>query len=148
MVDEPLGEAMVATAATLPHGENELADLPLSTLPSEKVAVPRIAEAPVALECTEHSTIEIGSNRLVIGLVHFVHLRDGLADENGIHFNPNSDVCSRLFFCIAVPAFLPTAHINMLQALAKFARDPKRVEKILSSKTPAVASRYLASYKG
>ena len=74
---------MVATAATLPHGENELADLPLSTLPSEKVAVPRIAEVPVALECTEHSTIEIGSNRLVIGLVHFVHLRDGLADENG-----------------------------------------------------------------
>lgn len=83
MVDEPLGEMMVATAATLLHGENELANLPLSTVPSEKVAVPRIAEAPVALECTEHSTIEIGSNRLVIGLVHFIHLRDGLADENG-----------------------------------------------------------------
>ena len=83
MVDEPLGEAMVATSATLPHGESELANLLLSTIPSEKVTVPRITEAPVALECTEHSTIEIGSNRLVIGLVHFVHIRDGLADENG-----------------------------------------------------------------
>ena len=72
----------------------------------------------------------------------------GLADENGIHSIPGSDVRSRLFFCIAVPAFLPTAHIGMLQALAKFARDQHRVEKILSSKTAAVASRYLASYKG
>ena len=83
MVDEPLGKAMITTSATLPHGESELDNLPLTTLPSEKIAVPRIAEAPVALECTEHSTIEIGSNRLVIGIVHFVHIRDGLTDEKG-----------------------------------------------------------------
>ncbi|MGJ8695755.1 MAG: flavin reductase family protein [Verrucomicrobiaceae bacterium] len=83
MVDEPLGEAMVATAASLPHGESELAGLPLTTVPTEKIAVPRIAEAPVALECTEHSTLEIGTNRLIIGIVHLVHARDGLFDEKG-----------------------------------------------------------------
>ena len=83
MIDEPLGQIMVATSATLPHGESELGLHKLTTLPSEKISVPRISEAPVALECTEHSTIEIGSNRLIIGIVHFLHVRDGLMDEKG-----------------------------------------------------------------
>jgi hypothetical protein len=66
----------------------------------------------------------------------------------GIRFNPESDTLSRLFFCIAVPSFAPTAHIGMLQTLAKFARDPKRVEKLLASKQPGIANRYLGSFKG
>ena len=82
-VDEALGETMVATSATLPHGESEIDLLGLATLPSQKIAVPRIADAPVALECTEHSIIEIGTNRLIIGIVHFIHVRDGLMDEDG-----------------------------------------------------------------
>jgi len=88
-VDEALGGHMVATSATLPHGENELSGLPLTTVPSQKISVPRIAEAPVALECTEHSTIEIGTNRLVIGLVHLIHARDGILAEDG-HLQPES----------------------------------------------------------
>lgn len=83
LVDEPLSETMVATSATLPHGESELDLQGLETLPSTKVTPPRLAAAPVALECTEHSTLEIGSNRLVIGIVHSVHVRDGLMDEKG-----------------------------------------------------------------
>ena len=83
MVDEPLGEIMVATSASLPHGESELDLHDLTILPSEKISVPRIAEAPVALECTEHSTIEIGTNRLIIGAVHYIHVRDGLMNEQG-----------------------------------------------------------------
>jgi len=71
----------------------------------------------------------------------------GLAPQ-GIQFNPESDVLSRLFFCIAVPSFAPTAHMPMLQTLAKFARDPKRVEKLLASKQPGIANRYLGSFKG
>ncbi|MDA7887124.1 flavin reductase family protein [Akkermansiaceae bacterium] len=83
MVDEPLGEAMVATSATLPHGESEVDLHNLATLPSQKISVPRIADAPVALECIEHSTIEIGTNRLVVGVVRFIHVREGLMDEKG-----------------------------------------------------------------
>ncbi|MEN8848990.1 MAG: flavin reductase family protein [Akkermansiaceae bacterium] len=89
MVTEELGQAMVDTSATLPHGTSELTGLPLTTVPSEKVAVRRIAEAPIALECTEHSTIEIGSNRLIIGLVHLVHAHDGILDEKG-HLQPDA----------------------------------------------------------
>ncbi|MEN8773000.1 MAG: flavin reductase family protein [Akkermansiaceae bacterium] len=82
-VDEPLGDVMVATSATLPHGESEIDLHKLATLPSLKISVPRIADAPVAMECTEHSTIEIGTNRLILGIVHCVHVRDGLMDEKG-----------------------------------------------------------------
>ncbi len=83
MVDEPLGEVMVATSAPLPHGESEVDLHNLPTLPSQKILVPRIADAPVALECNEHSTIEIGKNRLVVGIVRFIHVREGLMDETG-----------------------------------------------------------------
>ena len=83
MVDEPLGKVMVATSASLPHGESEIDLNDLTTLPSQKISVPRIADTPVALECTEHSTIEIGSNRLIVGIVHYIHVRDGLMDDIG-----------------------------------------------------------------
>jgi flavin reductase (DIM6/NTAB) family NADH-FMN oxidoreductase RutF len=41
---------------------------------------PRIAEAPASLECKEWGTLNIGDNRVVIGLVKRVHLREGLFD--------------------------------------------------------------------
>jgi flavin reductase (DIM6/NTAB) family NADH-FMN oxidoreductase RutF len=44
------------------------------------VRPPRIAEAPVSLECTEWGTLQIGANRVAIGLVKRVHLRDELFD--------------------------------------------------------------------
>lgn len=72
----------------------------------------------------------------------------GLTSPEGVTFHPGSEQRSYLFFCIAVPSFAPTAHIPLLQALAKFARDPNRVEKLLSSKSPGVASRYLCAFKG
>ena len=80
LVDEGLAEGMNLCAATLPYGENELAHAGLHTLPSSVVKPPRIAEAPVSLECTEWGTLEIGQNRVVVGLVKRVHLRDELFD--------------------------------------------------------------------
>jgi mannitol/fructose-specific phosphotransferase system IIA component (Ntr-type) len=67
--------------------------------------------------------------------------------EGGISFDTDSDPVI-LFFCIAIPSYAPTAHIPLLQTLAKFSRDETRVAKILASKTPAVAARYLSSFKG
>ncbi len=82
LIGEDLAQAMVNTSATLPHGESELAGLNLTTAPSKKISVPRIIEAPVALECTQHTTLEIGSNRLIIGVVHLIHAKDGLINED------------------------------------------------------------------
>ena len=80
LVDEPLAEAMNRCAAPLPYGVSELAHAGLSTAVSSVVRPPRIAEAPVSLECTEWGTLEIGGNRVVIGLVKRIHLRDELFD--------------------------------------------------------------------
>lgn len=80
LVDEGVAEAMNLTAATLPHGVNELESTGLTTLPSSVVRPPRIAEAPASLECTEWGTIQIGGNRLIIGLVKRIHVRDELFD--------------------------------------------------------------------
>jgi len=80
LVDEPLAEAMNQCAASLPYGTSELAAAGLTTADSTVVRPPRIAEAPVSLECTEWGTLQIGGNRVVIGLVKRVHLRDELFD--------------------------------------------------------------------
>ena len=71
---------MNRTAAPLPYGTNELEGVGLTTAPSTSVRPPRIAEAPASLECREWGTLQIGGNRLVIGFVKRVHVRDELFD--------------------------------------------------------------------
>lgn len=66
----------------------------------------------------------------------------------GLRFDADSQHFTRVFFCLAVPSFAPTAHIPLLQSLARFARDPERIEKLLASRTPGVAARYLAQFRG
>jgi flavin reductase (DIM6/NTAB) family NADH-FMN oxidoreductase RutF len=80
LVDESIAEAMNQCAASLPFGENELTRAGLTTAPSSVVKPQRIAEAPASLECTEWGTLQIGGNRMVIGLIKRVHLRDELFD--------------------------------------------------------------------
>jgi flavin reductase (DIM6/NTAB) family NADH-FMN oxidoreductase RutF len=59
----------------------------LHAAPSSVVKPPRIAESPVSLECVEWGTLQIGGNRVVIGLIKRLHLRDELfdADKKRIH---------------------------------------------------------------
>lgn len=81
LVDEPLAEAMNRCAASLPYGQSELQTAGLTAAPSVRIAVPRLQEAPASLECREWGTLQIGNNRLVIGLVLHLHVRDDLVDE-------------------------------------------------------------------
>lgn len=87
LVDENIAEAMNQCAAPLPFGENELIRAGLTTAPSSLVRPPRIAEAPASLECVEWGTLQIGGNRVVIGLIKRLHLREELfdAEKKRIH---------------------------------------------------------------
>ena len=76
LVDEAIAEAMNKCAASLPYGANELEYAGLHTGKSSVVKPPRITESPVSLECKEWGTLQIGDNRMVIGLIKRVHLRD------------------------------------------------------------------------
>jgi len=89
LVDEACAEAMNLTSAELPFGESEIKHAGLSVTASSAVTPPRIAESPVSLECREWSTLEIGRNRLVIGLVERIHVRDGAIDPETLLVNPD-----------------------------------------------------------
>ncbi len=89
LVDESLGEAMNATAATLPHGVSEISAAGLTTAPSVLVKPPRIAESPASMECVEWGTLQIGGNRLVIGLIKRLHVKDEYVDFD--HLRIRSD---------------------------------------------------------
>jgi flavin reductase (DIM6/NTAB) family NADH-FMN oxidoreductase RutF len=91
-----LREAVNATSAPLPRGENEMAYAGLTAAPSRLVKPPRVAEAPAALECKWVKTVPLeplegGPARylLVIGQVVGVHIDDrfivdGLVDTGAM----------------------------------------------------------------
>jgi flavin reductase (DIM6/NTAB) family NADH-FMN oxidoreductase RutF len=70
-------EAMNITAIEFPRGIDELEQAGLTVLPSTKVAPPRIAQSPVALECERMSIVEVATDRaIVLGRVLAIHVRD------------------------------------------------------------------------
>lgn len=90
LVDEATAETMNQTSAEVAAGESEIKLAGLSTEASKSVAPPRIAEAPVAIECKEWSTMEIGRNRLVIGLVQRIWVRDEILDPDTLLVKPEN----------------------------------------------------------
>lgn len=83
VVDEALAEKMNLCAIDFPPGVNEVEMAGLTTTPSTQVKVPRLAEAPAALECREFQTTEMGRGRIILGQVVAIHVRDELIDPAG-----------------------------------------------------------------
>ncbi|AMJ63607.1 flavin reductase family protein [Bosea sp. PAMC 26642] len=81
LVDEALAEAMNICAIDFPPEVSEIDAAGLSLLPGISVSVPRIAEAPFALECRKHTAMSFSPTReLLIGEVVRIHARAGLVD--------------------------------------------------------------------
>jgi flavin reductase (DIM6/NTAB) family NADH-FMN oxidoreductase RutF len=81
LVDEPIAEAMNVCAIDFPPEISEIEVAGLELVPSHKVAPPRIAQAPVHLECRRYLTLQPARERyLVIGEVLVAHVRDGVLD--------------------------------------------------------------------
>lgn len=104
LVDEGVAEAMNATAASLPRHQSELEGSGLTLARGETVSVPWIRECPASLECKVHSVLEIGSNRMVIGIVQRVHVRDGLFDPETLRldqskYQPVGRMASPHWYC-------------------------------------------------
>lgn len=88
MVDEPMADVMNATAAGLPYGTSEVESTGLATVPSSTIKTPRLCDAAAAMECKEWGTLEIGNNRLVLGIVQHIHVRDGVFNPDNFHLDP------------------------------------------------------------
>ena len=75
-VSAATAEQMNITAIDFPPGVSELEQAGLTTAPSLKVKVPRIAESPVALECEIFQFVPTGRHTIVMGKVVAQYVRD------------------------------------------------------------------------
>jgi flavin reductase (DIM6/NTAB) family NADH-FMN oxidoreductase RutF len=69
-----------------PAEVSEVAELGLETIASERIKVPRLSVAPVAMECRFRQCLEFGDarSRLIVGEVVMFHLRDGLVNDGKV----------------------------------------------------------------
>lgn len=69
LAPEPLMEQINASATDFPSEGDEFAEVGLEREPSLRVAPPRVAASPVALECELRDTISFGDSTVVFGEV-------------------------------------------------------------------------------
>lgn len=68
------------TSIDFPASMSEFDEIGLTREPSSRVAPPRIAESPVAIECTLNRIIEIGNSIVVMGDVVLFSIEDRVLD--------------------------------------------------------------------
>ena len=83
VVTEDIADKMNICATDFPPEVSEVEMAGFSTIPSSKVKPPRLAEAHAALECREHTTLEIGRSRIILGRVVAFYVEDRYVDPAG-----------------------------------------------------------------
>ena len=86
IADSSLMNAVHESSTEHPPDVSEVDELGLATLPGERIKVPRLAAAPVAMECRFRQCLEFGEtrSRLIVGEVLVFHIRDGLLNNGKI----------------------------------------------------------------
>jgi flavin reductase (DIM6/NTAB) family NADH-FMN oxidoreductase RutF len=82
LTPEPLFEQVNATGTDFPADQSEADHAGLRLEPSATVAAMRVAQSPVSIECTLHSTLRLGDSTVVFGRVQLISVwasavRDG-----------------------------------------------------------------------
>lgn len=85
---EPQFEAVNATSINAPPDVSEFDHVGIAREPSLRVAPPRVAESPVAIECVLHDTLPLGDCTVVLGRV--VHV--AIAEETMRDGRPAADL--------------------------------------------------------
>lgn len=80
LVDEAIVERMHGCSLDYPPEASEFDIVGFTAAPSRAVAAPRIAEAPVSLECVVHTVVPIETRKLFIGRIVWLHARAGIVD--------------------------------------------------------------------
>ena len=79
---------MNQTSIVLPAGQSEFEWAGLTPAPSETIRVPRVAEAPIAFECTLDRVVVIsdqpGGGAAIFGRVRCIHVNDAIYDNGRI----------------------------------------------------------------
>ncbi|THU05049.1 flavin reductase family protein [Lampropedia puyangensis] len=87
--------AIHESSAEYPPHVSEVEDLGLTTAPSSTIAVPRLEQAPVAMECKLHQVIPFGETgaEFFVGEITRFHFRDGLVRDNKVETMELDPVC-------------------------------------------------------
>jgi flavin reductase (DIM6/NTAB) family NADH-FMN oxidoreductase RutF len=95
IADRPLIGAVHESAVEHPPEVSEVELLGLTTEPSVQVRPPRIAAAPIAMECRLRQCLEFGEtrSRLIVGEVVAFHFRDGLMQGGKIDTKQLDPLC-------------------------------------------------------
>ncbi|BCM93720.1 hypothetical protein IAD21_05611 [Abditibacteriota bacterium] len=80
IVDEALAPSMNESAVDFPSDWSEVETLNLEISDGQIVRVPRLVQSPASLECRYHSTVHIGNNRILLGEVVGLWIRDEFVD--------------------------------------------------------------------
>ena len=89
IVSDKILAAMNVCAVPFEAGIDELCEAGLTAIAGDKVASPRIAESPVAFECKQHVTLEIGASRqIVLGEVLAAHIHSPIVNDR-FHIDPH-----------------------------------------------------------
>ncbi|MBP1871932.1 flavin reductase (DIM6/NTAB) family NADH-FMN oxidoreductase RutF [Ensifer adhaerens] len=88
MVDMAIAKEMIITGINFPSDVDEIEVSGLTSVPSVKVAPPRIRESPCAMECRVSQILDYGLRSIVIGEVVQMHVRDECLDASGRYVLP------------------------------------------------------------
>lgn len=116
IADRPLIEPMHLSSIEHPPHVSEVEELGLATSPSVHVKPPRLAAAPIAMECRLRHCIEFGEtrSRLLVGEVVLFHFRDGLLKAGKIDTKELDPVCR-----LGGPRYATLGDIVTMQAVAQ-----------------------------
>ena len=86
IADAPLMNAVHDSSVEHPSDVSEVELLGLETVASDRIAVPRLTAAPIAMECRFRQCLEFGDtrSRLIVGEVIAFHIRDELLADGKI----------------------------------------------------------------
>jgi len=92
MVPEELAEAMNITATEYPHGMSEFEKAGLTTVPSERIAVPRLRESPIHFECERHELVhvgvdDVGGGTIIVGRVVLIHVDESVMKNGKVDYD-------------------------------------------------------------
>lgn len=85
LVSEADAAAMNFTCIDAPPDFDELKAADIATTSSSMVAPPRIASAPVSMECRLLQSVDAGRTTVALGEVLCFHIRDDLVDLDRLH---------------------------------------------------------------
>ena len=121
IADSSLMNAVHESSTEHPPDVSEVEQLNLETLPSEHVKVPRLAVAPIAMECRFRQCLEFGEtrSRLLVGEVLVFHIRDGLLNNGKIETEALDPIAR-----IGGPRYASLGEIFTLKSVFQTSKSP------------------------